>query len=199
METRETTPDPWAVLEQVRLALEGDGPHGSDFVQTFLPAGFQQGDRETGTLWIDLPRCVRWDYEIPFPKSFLLCGDTAHHWVPGDPQGRVYQVSAAQEPGLDLLLLEVEDLSHRYRAEPLLEGTRQGLRLEILEPQTSGPVRAEIWLSPSRARLESLVYWDTEGNRTRFDLSGYRPLPDDRKDGGSSMFTPPEGMAWVYE
>ena len=80
--------DPWATLQGVRTSLVEAGPTGAAFVQTYVPAGFTSGEQESGTLALALPDCLRWDYQKPYPKSFLLCGGIAHSWNPEDKSGR---------------------------------------------------------------------------------------------------------------
>ncbi len=77
--------DPWLTLERVRASLIEDGPAGAEFVQTYVPAGFSTGEEERGRLALALPDCLRWDYEEPYPKSFLLCGEEAFYL---EPRGR---------------------------------------------------------------------------------------------------------------
>src|SRR4029077_19264540 len=132
--------DPWATLQGVRKSLVEAGPTGAAFVQTYVPAGFNSGDQESGTLALALPDCLRWDYLKPYPKSFLLCGGVAHSWNPEDKTGRRYQVDRKNEPGLDLLLLGVEDLKRRYTA--------------TTRPADGG--RIQITLSP-RQKVEELA------------------------------------------
>ena len=109
-------PDPWKVLQGVRQSLVDSGPTGATFTQTYIPAGFSSGDSEAGRLALALPDCLRWDYQNPYPKGFLLCGGVAHAWNPADKTGRRYRVDRKNEPGLDLLLLGVDDLKKRYNA-----------------------------------------------------------------------------------
>ncbi|MCB1055252.1 MAG: outer membrane lipoprotein carrier protein LolA, partial [Acidobacteria bacterium] len=109
-------PDPWTVLEEVRASTAAAGVLEADFRQTYVPAGFDQGESEGGTMYLELPDCLRWDYRDPYPKSFLLCGGVVHAWNPEDGVGRRYLVEPEDEPGLDLLLLSTGDLKERYRA-----------------------------------------------------------------------------------
>jgi outer membrane lipoprotein-sorting protein len=185
--------DPWSHLERVRQRLVASGPVGADFVQDYLPAGFSSGERESGTMALALPDCLRWDYEIPYPKSFLLCGDTVYAWNPGEESGRRYQVDPAEEPGLDLLRLGVDGLKSRYEAEVV---TAANGSVEVrLTPKASNGLLTEASLvfDEDEERPIALSYTDREGNRTRFQFSGYRPL------GRTGDFTPPEELRWLAE
>jgi outer membrane lipoprotein-sorting protein len=182
--------DPWALLESVRNSLVEAGPTGASFVQTYMPAGFSSGEKESGRLALALPDCLRWDYEEPYPKSFLLCGGLVHTWTPEDRTGRRYRVDRKNEPGLDLLLLGVDDLKKRYQAT-----TRpaEGGRVEVaLSPkgQMAELADASLTVDPATRRLVAVSYHDREGNLTRFEISGYQSLPR------QGRFSPPSGIRW---
>ena len=97
--------DPWAALEKVRGRLAASGPRVAEFEHLYLPAGFSQGEKESGRLALSLPDCLRWDYGEPYPKSFLVCGAVAHYWNEEDKTGQRQSIDSKNEPGLDLLLL----------------------------------------------------------------------------------------------
>lgn len=181
----------WQVLERARRDLGRSGALSAQFTQTYTPAGFSSGDSESGTLALRLPDCLRWDYDEPFPKSFLLCGTSAYSWNPGETSGRYQQIDPASEPGLDLLLLATDELKNRYRAE-LLErpDDETAVRLEPVVPEAVGLVEAILVLSAAEGRLGRLRYRDLDGNLTVFQLSGYEPLAD------SNRFEPPDELRW---
>src|SRR5436305_13428026 len=160
--------DPWTTLKTVRQSLVEGGPTGADFTQTFTAAGFSSGDKESGRLALSLPDCMRWDYTNPFPKSFLLCGGTVHAWNEGDPTGRRYRVDRKNEPGLDLLLLGVDELKERYRANGQ---TVAGGKVEIaLSPKeakgdkakTAELTDATLTVDPATRRVTGIAYHERE-------------------------------------
>jgi outer membrane lipoprotein-sorting protein len=184
--------DPWATLKSVRQSLVDAGPTGASFVQTYIPAGFTSGEKENGRLALNLPDCLRWDYTDPYPKSFLLCGGVVHAWNEEDKAGRRYKVDRKNEPGLDLLLLGVDDLKERYQAtaRPLDAG-----RIEIaLLPKDKGKkaelTDATLTVDPGSKRVTGIAYHDREGNLTRFDIAEYQDLPR------QGRFSPPAGIKW---
>jgi len=190
----------WRILTSVRRSLTDAGPTRATFTQTYIPAGFSSGDVERGTLALDLPDCLRWDYSEPYAKAFLLCGETAYLWNPEDPTGRRYTVDREREPGLDLVLLSVDELRERYRVEsetdpkPISEDGSPQARVRVrLVPQDASGEIAEARLEVDREtdRVVSLSYTDDEGNETRFAIEGYRPL---RENG---IFSPPSGVEWT--
>jgi outer membrane lipoprotein-sorting protein len=184
--------DPWMTLKSVRQSLVDAGPTGASFVQTFTAAGFSAGDQESGRLALSLPDCMRWDYTNPFPKSFLLCGGTVHAWNEGDQTGHRYRVDRKNEPGLDLLLLGVDELKSRYQATAR---TVQDGKVEIaLVPKKKDVATltdATLTVDPGSHRVVAVGYHDREGNLTRFEITGYQDLSR------QGQFSPPGTLRWV--
>jgi len=190
-------------LDEVRESLHASGGTRAEFVQSFKPAGFDSTDQESGRVALDLPRCLRWDYEEPFPKSLLLCDEMVYTWAPDDSAGRRYQVDPKNEPGLDLLLLSTDDLRQRYRATSrAVRDSRNttGERVEILlEPMSekAGLRSAKLIVNPKINRLVGLEYVDLEGGTTSFEISGYRPIQEEGTL--ATTFTPPADLRWSEE
>jgi hypothetical protein len=182
--------DPWAVLQSVRQSLVAAGPTEARFSQVYVPAGFSSGEKETGQLALALPDCLRWDYQEPYPKSFLLCGGMAHAWNPEDKTGRRYRIDRRNEPGLDLLLLGVDDLKGRYRATAK-EAAAGRIEVSLIPSGKVAELKdAMLIVEPSSRRLVQVSYHDAEGNLTRFEITGYRDMPR------RGRFSPPSGIAW---
>ncbi len=184
--------DPWRALDDFRRELESSGPLSAGFVQTFVPFGFapEDGETERGSLAIDLPGCLRWDYSPPFEKAFLLCGRTVHHWNPGETVGQRYDLSEQPAPGLDFFLLATGDLRDRYEADL---GAAEGRRLRVvLRPLAPSEDVAEVQvvIDGENRRLRELTYYDAQRNENRFLLGDYRSgVPP-------GSFEPPEGIRW---
>ncbi|HVG09935.1 MAG TPA: outer membrane lipoprotein carrier protein LolA [Thermoanaerobaculia bacterium] len=182
--------DPWAVLSGVRQSLVDAGPTEAGFTQTYIPAGFSSGEKETGRMFLALPDCMRWDYKDPYPKSFLLCGGVAHSWNLEDKTGRRYRIDRRNEPGLDLLLLGLDDLKTRYRAAAKsVAGGRIEVNL-IPKEKLAELTDAALTVDPAKQRLVAISYHDREGNLTRFEIKDYRDLPR------RGQFSPPQGIRW---
>jgi hypothetical protein len=184
---------PWELLVELRQNLKESGPLTGRFQQTYIPAGFSTGDSESGHLSLWLPRCLRWNYEEPQEKSFLLCEGEVHAWNPDESSGRRYRVNPEEEPGLDLLLMDVDRLRERYVAdsEQLDDGT---YRISLsLPPDVEGQWHARIHLEPVSRRIVGLEYTDGEGNLTRFEISAYETLEH------TALFNPPQDIEWIDE
>jgi hypothetical protein len=186
-------PDPWALVQVLRSALAEDAPLQANFEQTFVPAGFSSGETERGSFSLALPDCLRWDYEEPYPKSFLICGQDAYSWNRGELAGHYQEVAAKDEPGLDLLLLPTAELRRRYQAAVKTgPGGAPEIWLTPIVQTATTPLSATLELDGGGKRLLGLAYADREGNRTRFVLSNYQPL----RAGEDSVFSPPARIRW---
>ncbi|HEV8239858.1 MAG TPA: outer-membrane lipoprotein carrier protein LolA [Thermoanaerobaculia bacterium] len=183
--------DPWELLSQARESMQKAGPQLWSFAQTYLPTGFDRGEEERGRVALDLPKCVRWDYDDPYPKSFLLCGETLWNWNAGEPAGHMYALDQAQ-PGLDLLLLAVPDLSQRYTATAQAAGNATRVQLVPKAGGTNVLKDAAILVGKDGV-LRELTYRDAEGNRTTFRFSDRRALAD------RSVFSAPTNVKWQRE
>ena len=184
--------DPWMTLKNVRQSLVDAGPTGANFVQTFTAAGFSSGDQESGRLALSLPDCMRWDYTTPFPKSFLLCGGTVHAWNEGDQTGHRYRVDRKKEPGLDLLLLGVDELKSRYQATAKADAdSKVEIALIPKKKDIAELTDATLTVDPASRRVVAVAYHDREGNLTRFEITGYQDLAR------QGSFSPPGNLRWV--
>ncbi len=184
--------DGWGLLRDLRARLEA-APQIADFQQEFVPAGFSSGDRESGRLTLALPGCLRWDYDEPFPKSYLLCGETVWTWNPGESSGRTFAVDPEEERGLDLLRLGVERLAERYEAE-LVDGGGEGAAVRLVPSGETTEIAEATLVLAAAGSLRRLSYRDVEGNTTRFEFSGHRPL--DRR---SADLRPPAELSWIED
>jgi outer membrane lipoprotein-sorting protein len=189
-ETQKAEDYPWALLSGVRQSLVEAGPTEAGFTQTYVPAGFSSGEKETGRMFLALPDCMRWDYKDPYPKSFLLCGGVAHSWNTEDKTGRRYRIDRRNEPGLDLLLLGIDDLKTRYRAT--VKSVPSGnIEVDLIPKEKLAELTdAALTVDPVKKRLVAVSYHDREGNLTRFEIKDYRDLPR------RGQFSPPQGIRW---
>ncbi len=181
--------DPWTLLEGLRSNLATTGPYTAIFDQTYVPAGFDSGDQETGHLSIDMPTCLRWNYHEG--KSFLICDGTVHQWNDCEPGGRIFEIDPASEVGLDLLLVDIDTLRQRYNAESeIAEG---GPVITLSVPPEQGLFRAAIELDKAGGLVRAMEYTDDEGNRTRFEITEYTKLEH------MGLFRPPSEIEWTEE
>lgn len=182
--------DGWSELAAARAEFER-AAWQADFVQTYVPAGFASGERETGRLAMTLPGKLRWDYSLPYPKVFLIRGAEAFTWNPGETTGRRALLEPREREHLALLELDVDSLREHYAA---VLGTRSeaGLEIQLTPHAMTVDIRsATLVLDPQSHWIVALAYSDLEGNTTRFELSGHRMAAD------GALFDPPSDLDWL--
>ncbi len=180
------------MLATLRASLADDGPYAARFAQTYIPAGFDTGDQETGHLSIAMPKCLRWNYDEG--KSFLICDGVVHQWNENEPAGRIFEIDPASEVGLDLLLVDIESLRERYNAASSSSTTETGgAVISLSVPPDQGTFWAQIELDATGTLVQAMEYTDDEGNRTRFEISKYEKLDH------MALFRPPSEIEWTEE
>ncbi len=181
-------PDARAALARV-ASFYGDGAaHAAVFVQIYTPAGFTTARRESGTVWIQAPERLRFDYTAPEKKTFTYDAGEGRFFAPEDRQLTIRKLSAEDRARLPILFLSnPSDLARQY--EISVEPGESGVRRVLLEPRAA---RAELaWLRLAiggDGTVAELTYEDSSGSRTEFRFEAWRkekarPLADYRVAG----------------
>ena len=150
---------------------------------------------ESGTLLLRKPGRMRWAYDTPAGKVFLLDGKDAISYTPGDPQ-------ASRLPSRQL-----DDLRSPLRF--LLGHTELAKELDHLSvapvaggfdlagtPHNMGPrIQSVILTVDTQGVIHTLEIEETDGARTTFTFTGLHenvPAPD-----SDFVFAPPPGVTVV--
>lgn len=167
-------------------SLYTDGSaHAAPFVQIYTPAGFTTARRESGTLWIQTPQRLRFDYEAPEKKTFTYDAGEGRLFTPEDRQLTIQKLTPEDRARLPIVFLsDPAELAREYSISAEA-GDGGGTRV-LLKPRESRPELA--WLRLSIAKdgtVTELSYEDASGNRTEFRFEGWRkekarPGPDFR-------------------
>lgn len=168
--TREASPEALALLSK-SAAVYGDGAaRASTFTQIYTPAGFATSKRESGTVWIQAPQRLRFDYTAPEKKVFTYDAGEGRFYSPEDSQLTIHKLSPDERARLPLVFLtKPEELARRY------EISLDAAKAVLLEPRAADAELA--WLKLSIApsgTVDSLSYEDTSGNRTEFRFDAWR-------------------------
>ncbi len=148
---------------------------------------------ETGTLTLRKPGRMRWAYDTPAGKLFILDGKFAWSYTPGDPQAQrlpARQLDDLRSP-LRFLLgrtqlqkeldrLEVQPEPGGFRISGVPRGMGQRVKQLTLSVTPTGLIRA-------------MSVEETDGAATAFTFSDIQenlPLPD-----SDFRFTPPPGVS----
>ncbi len=160
-----------AALLSKAEALYGDGAaHAAAFTQIYTPAGFETSRRESGTIWIQAPQRLRFDYEAPEAKIYTYDSGEGRFFSPEDRQLMTRRLTAEEKARLPIVFVEKpEELARLY--EISLEPAR-GVRLK---PRAADSELAWLELGfTATGSLEALRFEDSSGNRTEFRFEGWR-------------------------
>ena len=185
-----SVPRPAAEAVDRAVALYSDGSaHSSPFVQIYTHAGFATAKREAGTVWIQAPQRVRFDYTAPEKKAFTYDAGEGRFFSPEDKQLTVRRLSEDEKARLPVVFLtQPSDLGRQYEISVDAGDTAGATRL-LLTPRVARPELAWLRLTVGKdGRVSELSYQDSAGNRTEFRFEAWqrgkaRPAADFRITG----------------
>ena len=162
------------VLDRV-ASLYGDGAsHTASFTQTYTPAGFATARRESGTVWIQAPQRLRFDYTSPEKKTFTYDAGEGRLWTPEDKQLTIRRLSAEDRARLTIVILTDPSELERQYAITRENGEAGGGSL-LLTPRSSRPDLAWLRLSiGGDGAILGLAYEDSSGSRTEIRFEKWR-------------------------
>ncbi|MGZ4779225.1 MAG: outer membrane lipoprotein chaperone LolA [Thermoanaerobaculia bacterium] len=166
----------------------------ANFTQSFTPKGFRNAQTESGVVLFGTLPMMRFTYMKPEQKLFVFDGEKSWFYSPSDRQVTVARIDDARKQQLPFLM--IGDPVARDRAFVVRENASRGRVVTTLHPRDpAGMIRtASLTVDPSTHLIQSIEYTDREGNRTRFDFSGYhRATPGPN----AFQFTPPAGVQVV--
>ncbi len=167
-------PEAQSALDRARERYNDGAAHAAAFVQIYAPAGFATGKRESGTVCIQSPERLRFDYEAPEKKAFTYDAGEGRFYAPDDRQLTVHRLSPDERARLPVVFLTAAEELERQYAIGVEAGEAGATRL-TLTPRTPRPDLA--WLKLTVARDGSapeLSFEDGAGNRTVFRFEGWR-------------------------
>ena len=159
-----------ALLAKSAAAFSTGAADASAFTQIYTPSGFATSRRESGTVWVQAPERLRFDYAAPDVKVFTYDGGEGRFYSPEDRQLTVHKLSADERARLPIVFLEKpEELARRYEIARDASGT------VVLKPRAADSELA--WLKLQIAdsgMVATLAYEDTSGNRTEFRFDAWK-------------------------
>jgi len=179
-----TRGDATALLAKAAAAFGTGGAHTSAFTQIYTPAGFSTARRESGTVWVQAPERLRFDYGAPDARVFTYDAGEGRFYSPEDRQLTVHHLTPDERARLPLVFLEKPDeLARRFA---IAEDPAGAI---VLTPRAADSDLS--WLKLRIAEtgmVEALSYQDTSGNLTEFRFDGWksdraRPPADYRIEG----------------
>ncbi len=167
---RRRPPIRWRSSRSRRAAFSTGAADASPFTQIYTPAGFATSKRESGTVWVQAPERLRFDYAAPEVKVFTYDAGEGRFFSPEDKQLTVHRLSADERARLPIVFLEKPDeLARRY------EISLEAGRTVVLKPRSADSELS--WLKlviGESGMVDALSYQDTSGNKTEFRFDGWK-------------------------
>jgi outer membrane lipoprotein-sorting protein len=162
--------DAMSLLGKTAAAYRSGAAETAAFTQIYTPAGFTTSRRESGTIWVQAPDRLRFDYTAPDPKVFTYDGGEGRFLLPADRQLTIRKISPDERARLPIVFLQKpEELSRRYEVSLEAPGVVR------LEPRDAGSDLAWLKLTiDGSGRVSDLAYADTSGNRTEFRFEDWK-------------------------
>jgi outer membrane lipoprotein-sorting protein len=159
-----------ALLAKSAAAFSTGAADASAFTQIYTPAGFATSRRESGTVWVQAPARLRFDYAAPDVKVFTYDAGEGRFFLPEEKQLTIHRLSADERARLPIVFLEKpEELARRY------EISREASGAIVLKPRAADSELAWLKLQiGDSGMVETLAYEDTSGNRTEFRFDGWK-------------------------
>jgi outer membrane lipoprotein carrier protein len=180
-------PDARHLVAKVQAFYEHTKAFEASFQQTYVYKAFHRQMHSAGTVAFKKPGLMRWDYETPRKKSFIVDGHDLWIWTPED-----MEVIRRKGFSTNQLSTSITFLWGRGRLADdfdIVKDGKSGLKLTPLTPQGFQSVRFEVDAKTGQVTASTVV--DAQGNENRFvfsDLKLNPRLPDSR-----FHFTPPKG------
>ena len=186
--------DPASELAKAARYFQDGKAHQADFVQTFTPGGFTRSRKESGSVLLQTPENIRFQYAPPSNKIFAFDGKTARFFTPGEHQMIVRQLSDDDRAQLPLVFLESPgELAKLYSLA--LEAHPDGATI-LLTPKAAETEVSWIRLSlASSGTPTGLSFQSSGGDRTEFQFRSFRTLPP--RDASNFTIRPPAGTRIV--
>jgi len=163
-----------ALLDRVSSLYADGSAHSASFTQTYTPAGFATARRESGTVWIQAPQRLRFDYANPENKIFTYDAGEGRLLTPEDRQLTIRKLPAEDRARLPIVFLSDPSELERQYTITLETGEAGGSRL-LLTPRSPRPDLAWLRLSiGADGAILGLSYDDSSGSRSEFRFEEWR-------------------------
>jgi outer membrane lipoprotein carrier protein len=175
------TPDPEIskVVERMQSFYERTKDFEAHFDQTYFYKTFNRKQQSHGVVKFAKPGLMRWDYETPNKKVFVVAKDKAYAF---DPEAKTMHVSPLSTEKLSTSITFLWGQGHladefeiQKSSRPDLSG---GTQLE-LTPKKPDPRFQKIYflIDPKTNAVRSTLVVDPDGSENRMDFSDVKVNP----------------------
>ena len=192
----DTADDAGKTLDAVQKRYDSVRDIRAGFTQTSFAAALGKETEAHGTVAVQRPGKMRWEYAAPDGRVIVLDEKSIRIWNPEEKQLQIAKLSQANVSPTALgFLMGQGVLKDTFTAESIAAPDRpeRGLRLR---PKSDASFESlELWVDPKTFQLRESVVLDLFGNRTRVRLEDIV----ENKGVAASVFTfeAPEGAEVV--
>lgn len=188
-----TTPDVAEISKQVDQHYNRLHSLRVQFTETYQGMGMKR--TESGTLLLEKPGRMRWDYSNPAGKVFVINEKYGYSYTPGDAQAERYPAKQLQDFRSPLRFLLGHTRIENELTDLTLTPEGAGYRLSGV-PKGMEQRVAEVTLTvTAEGRIDAIQWKETDGATTEFQLTNELANPPLAAD--TFSFRPPPGVAVV--
>ncbi len=187
------------VADKVQATYKSFSDLQARFVQRATNRLSGMSQEASGRLFLKWPGKMRWEYEKPEQRLFLIDGKTLWSYSPTERQAVVQDVSGALGTGPIGILFGISSLRRDFRVREIIHaGTRDSQEYLLdLVPRKEDLSFKRVILAIDRESflIQRLTVFDLYGNTTAVDLSN--PEVNGGLKDGLFEFSPPPGTDLV--
>ena len=171
------------LIDNVQMTYDQTRAMTAEFVQVATLTSINRQQTSSGTLSVQKPHLIRWEYTQPEAQTILYDGKTLRIYTPRRHQILQSQVDETQQTNVALLFLAgMGKLRDAFSIEtlPSIAPQHVVLRLLPLSPQATF-TELHLTINTQNYFVEQLQIYDTIGNLTEITLSAlqtYASLPE---------------------
>lgn len=183
------------VADKVQATYRSFSDLQAGFVQRATNRLSGMSQEASGRLFLKWPGKMRWEYETPEPRLFLIDGKTLWSYSPTERQAVAQDISGALSTSPIGILFGLSSLRRDFRVRTILHAGVRDSREYLLDLAPKGQdlsfKRVILAVDRESFLIQRLTVFDLYGNTTVVDLSDLKVNPG-LKD-GLFQFSPPPG------
>ncbi|MDW8240310.1 MAG: outer membrane lipoprotein chaperone LolA [Acidobacteriota bacterium] len=170
---------PSAILELVQKKYARLNTLAAEFTHIYRAPG-SRTYRESGYVWLQRPRLMRWEYTSPEEKLFICDGKTVYLYVPAERQVARQRIKEADDVRISFIFLlgrsDLRQYFSRFELSQSETPVQAGNLIIRLTPQKRYAVFAELLLEivPTTYELRRISVMEVGGARSDFLLSNVK-------------------------
>ena len=178
-----TSPEVRSLIERMQRFYERTSDFTASFRQDYTYKSFNRTQTSTGKVTFRKPAMMRWDYEKPSPKTFVLSGEKVYAY---DPEAMTLTIAAIKSNELSTavsFLWGVGKLEKEFSIASPPCANCKGVLLE-LTPRHQDPrfQRVRLEIDPKTAQVLRSVVVDPDGSENAITFSDLKTNQGTSKD-----------------